>query len=590
MDVSRASLAGRGSSAVAYDIRVPAYYVGSNTQGEATPNPPLPAKRPSWKALASELIWSDDNNGLNSADRSLLWVLVRRSGNDGRCYLSLPVLARQAGLNVQTARKRLHALIRSGAWLTVQIGTFADLQAAFADQPHRRPRKKHTGRAPYLFTVRDGRDRPMIELEQPAPVGELGAGPGLHRTTPQGSPSAAAPAPEPAPTPAANCEPETPTDFRRGHSSENSQGSPLRKLVPESDPDPSLPPSEHKQMLESSAAGFTSGGRKEGEAWREAWLAVLAAHDAQHRAVPKYKGRPSPPHRRLTPTDPQEVGQFFVNYGVSYAAEVRQKAGVELDAVRAARELAAKTVEIFFRKDAEGGYLLRAHYPLCKLAEELGPRADEAIQELVKAYRSAAKPQAPAVAAAPHASPSEEDDRKKARKQATEDLEAISAQAQKLALECEAEQDRELEQLGHVEPADEAERAEAQDAIREFRERTTAAARPEPAPEPQRRTETPPMSLEQKKQAALMAIQQWEAEQATRGRPEQAPERPEAPLAASADAPPVQTPFRPLPYPGAARWGATYPRRIPIRHAVRSGAAEPEPEPEPDGGGGAPPG
>ena len=68
-------------------------------------------------------------------------------------------------------------------------------------------------------------------------------------------------------------------------------------------------------------------------------------------------------------------------------AQVRERFRVELDHGEALRSLAAKTMEIWFARKGNNGFLEQELHPLGKFCEEIGPRTHNALEALVPEYK-----------------------------------------------------------------------------------------------------------------------------------------------------------------------------------------------------------
>ncbi|HVK70410.1 MAG TPA: helix-turn-helix domain-containing protein, partial [Polyangium sp.] len=314
-------------------------------------------------------------DNLRGQRQLVMAALVRFAGPDGRCWVSMSTLAREAGVDIKTARRHVAALHEEGRFLRVELMTWARLGATMRAAGRPEPRKDNNQSAPYLYTVLDGHGRQASGL----PEHERRGRPELRRASP----------PRPARPEVRRTVPEPKTrgsGVGMGYQLWEARG--LPKLVAESSDPPDQNPKEGAESLARSATEhptpLVSSSRGEGEPWREAWAALVETYGAHFRRV--YEAPPVSP-RGLKPDDPRECGEHLAALANSLAARLRDRFGVEHDGPAALRALADRIMGIWFAREGSNGYLKREAHPLRALCEELPGRAREACQAIVRDHK-----------------------------------------------------------------------------------------------------------------------------------------------------------------------------------------------------------
>jgi Helix-turn-helix domain len=314
---------------------------------------------------------------LRGARHHVMEALVRLSGPDGQCWVSMATLAREARVDIKTARKHVHALVQVGGFLRADSMTWAQLCANRRAAARPVPRTDNDRNAPYLFTVLDGVGRRASEL----PEGER-----LQRfVTRFGRPPRRAQVDRRPVT----LEPQT-RDLVTREGYQIWQGRGLPNLVADSSDDPS--DQEMSVHAPQSGACFeqhtflVSASKGEGELWQGAWNEVQDAYRKHYFRV--YQGTPKSP-RGLKPDDPREAGEYLTEkaQGLAVRLNVPQEAAVKM--------LADRALGIWLDRKGSGGFLERESHPLRALCEEFPARVNEAFKALVREHFSSSIPKAP---------------------------------------------------------------------------------------------------------------------------------------------------------------------------------------------------
>ena len=330
-------------------------------------------------------------------------ALVRLSGPDARCWVSMATLSREARVDVKTARKHVHALVKVGGFLRTDAMTWAQLCAERRAAGRPVPRTDNDRNAPYLFTVLDGVGRRASELPEAERRQRFSTRWGQPPRRAQGNHLRV------------NPEPQT-RDLvtHEGYQIWEARG--LPNLVPDLSDDPLdhrevsvLVPQDgtsdqtHTVLVESS----------KGELWLIAWQSLLDAYGKHFRRV--YQASPKTP-RRLKPDDPKEAGEYLAEKACVLADRLT------LSKQEAVRSLADRTLAIWLDRKGTGDFLERESHPLWALCSELPARVNEAFKALVREHAPPTVQKAPEKVEKPAASWAEID---AARRQAEQELSKI---------------------------------------------------------------------------------------------------------------------------------------------------------------------
>lgn len=430
MDLTRASLAGRGSACV-----VRHEHVGHPTQGEAPPNPPPPEPGTAWKKGYFARLYS--LIGPRRMSRAhVLSALARIANVRGQTSISMAELARRSRGDIKTVRRAVHHLHEQGTWLRIEPMTWGELVQALPGwrmPEHADP----DGTATYLFTLLDGHGLPAAET-----FGQGGPGlratrpqrpprPGVHRTSPGRAPRPEARAELPAPGPAlASASGPAPgplaasTPAARGTATGSAapieagndavSRTPLPTTsgregwLPRSGDKQTLPPDlvKETERAEGAPSGLSthlpisSSPEEVGEPWREAWEAIENAHRKHFARV--YGVTPRSP-RGLKRADPSEAGEHVA--AVARALEVKLRArGADPAPGDVLRALADRALALWLDRPGKDDYLRTERHPLRLLCAELEGRIGEAealvLAELSPRRATPPKPKEPARVAA----------------------------------------------------------------------------------------------------------------------------------------------------------------------------------------------
>ena len=316
--------------------------------------------------------------GLRGARHHVMEALVRLSDStDGTCWVSMETLAREARVDVKTARKHVHALVKVGGFLKAESMTWAQLCAHRRAAGRRVPTQDNDRNATYLFTVLDGVGRRGCDLPEAERGQHFGARWGRPPRRAQGSRRRVTP------------EPKT-RDLARHEGYQIWQSRGLPNLAPELSDDPS--DQEMSVLVPTSGTDaeqhtfFVSSSKEEGETWRLAWDEVLAAYAKHFHRV--YQATPKTP-RRLKAEDPKDAGEYLTEKagGLAVRLNVPQQEAV--------RMLADRALGIWLDRKGSGDFLERAGHPLWAFCEEVQGRVNEAFKALVREHVASTKPKAP---------------------------------------------------------------------------------------------------------------------------------------------------------------------------------------------------
>jgi hypothetical protein len=337
--------------------------VNSATTGEFPPNPPASAY--GWKRVLQERIWSA-NGPKGITARGILMLLLWHGDLHGRVWLSIPTLATKAGLgSLQTVRNALAALVKHG-WLRAAPQTWSSLTMEQKAARRPVPRRGDVGQAPHLYTILDGRGRPVTALcQEVAPNGAS-----LARVANSGVEQAE----------------ETPLQNLQGGPPQNLEEGPLPDPIPDLDPSETL----SKEVSEEGATGAPSthhfSQAQGGEwGWLLAWNLLVHAHAEKTRAV--YGVPPLPPDMKRDQR--QAVAECLDGTATELAAKLRAR-GMERELGQVRDELAGRVMTLYFKRDNE--HLRRVKHALRDLPREFHARITEAMQLILRQSLDAQAP------------------------------------------------------------------------------------------------------------------------------------------------------------------------------------------------------
>ncbi len=351
---------------------------GGSRNVHATRDFPLPGDSSLKNSKASSALpWKPAIFGriraaLRGARHHVMEALVRLSGPDGQCWVSMDTLAKTAQVNVKTARKHVHALVQLGAFLRTDAMTWSQLCANRRAAGRTVPRTDNDRTAPYLFTILDGLGRRASELPEAERGQRLATRFGRPPRRAQGDRRHVV------------SEPKTSGLARHeGYQIRQARGLPnqVTELPDPSDQEMSVlvPQAEPNEEQHTSSVSSSTG---EGEAWKVAWEGVLAAYAKHYTHV--YGAAPTSP-KRLTQNDPREAGEHLISKSKMLAERL---ALLEQDALAT---LTDRTLDIWLARKGSKNFLERAAHPLWALLEELPARANEAFTALVREHKAATK-------------------------------------------------------------------------------------------------------------------------------------------------------------------------------------------------------
>ncbi|HRI68068.1 MAG TPA: helix-turn-helix domain-containing protein [Polyangium sp.] len=301
---------------------------------------------------------------LRSSAKLVLVTLLEHVDPDGRTWVGIETLAADASIgSTQTVRNALHQLAESG-WLQIVQQTWASLTSEQIAAGRKAPRRGDAGQAPNLYIVLDGHGNPASGH----------AGPGLAHAFGSNSP------------------PKTttsdPPQILEGGPYQKQQGGPLPKLIGDQDPseDRSMNESVERPRRIDRGTHISSKSRKKGEENLIGWDVLVQAHAEKTKAV--YGLPPLAPD--LKGDQRNALSEMLEGAAVDVRAQLCTRTGVEheLDEVR--RELAKRTMNLYFKRDNE--HLRRVKHALRDLPREFHARLTEAMQMLLRESHDAARP------------------------------------------------------------------------------------------------------------------------------------------------------------------------------------------------------
>lgn len=306
---------------------------------------------------------------LRGPQHHVMEALVRLSdATDATCWVSMHTLAREARVDVKTARKHVHVLMKLGGFLKAESKTWAQLCAHRRAAGRRVPHQDNDRNATYLFTVLDGVGRRGSALPEVERGQHFGARWGRPPRRAQGDRRPV------------TLQPQT-RDLVKGEGYQIWQSRGLPNLVADSPLDPTdqemsvhAPPSGACSEQHTSLVSASKG---EGELWQDAWNAVQDAYRKHYFRV--YEATPTA-SRRLNPDFPREASEYLTQKGKILAARLNLP---QQDAVKL---LADRALGIWLDRKGSGGFLERESHPLWALRDELPARVNEACKALVREH------------------------------------------------------------------------------------------------------------------------------------------------------------------------------------------------------------
>jgi hypothetical protein len=329
--------------------------VGYATNSEATPHP---ASAPyAWKYALQDRIWEED--GPRSVHASaVLAVLVRAADADGRAWPGIRTLLRKTKIKTErTLQKALDELVR-GRWLRIVAQTWASLTEVQTAAGKRTPRRGDVGQATNLYIVLDGYGREAAF--------NISQRPGLSRTSMETS------------SPETTL--QTPLQEDRGGHPQKSRGEPPANLHPDPDhiEDLSKEESAERAAPVDQSTHISSKNRPQNEANLEAWHVIVEAHAEKTKAV--YGLSPLPPDVKREAC--QALAKSLDEAAVDVQAKLHARTGTERELPDVRRELAARTMSLYFKRDNE--HLRKVKHALRDLPREFHARITEARQLLLR--------------------------------------------------------------------------------------------------------------------------------------------------------------------------------------------------------------
>ena len=324
-----------------------------------------------WKSA----IFGRIRGALRGQRHHVMEALVRIcDATDATCWVAMETLAREARVDVKTARKHVHSLVKAGGFLKAESMTWAQLCAHRRAAGRRVPHQDNDRNAPYLFTVLDGVGRRGCDLPETERGQHFGARWGRPPRRAQGDRRRA------------SSEPKT-RDLQRHEGYQIWQGRGLPNLAPELSDDPSdqemsvLVPTSGTDVEQHTSLVISSKGGD--ETWMRAWEGVLGAYAKHFQRV--YEAPPMTP-RGLKANDPREAGEHLTSKARTLAELLTV---LEQDALAM---LTDRTLAIWLDRKGSKDFLARESHPLWALLNELPARTNQAFKALVQEHKAKSAP------------------------------------------------------------------------------------------------------------------------------------------------------------------------------------------------------
>jgi hypothetical protein len=333
------------------------------TKSEATPNPP--SSPYAWKFALARRIGSAEGPSSVHA-RYALRILIDHSDADGRTWLGIQALLTNTAIKTErTMRKVLDKLVRGG-WLRIAPQTWTSLTAEQAAIGRTLPRRGDAGQAPNLYVVLDGRGREACL--------EGRSRPGIVRTSKTMSSTE-----------------NTRESLRQndmGSLRQNDTGEPPANLHPDPDHLEDLSNEESAERVprvEQSTHIFSKSPQMEAVRL-EAWNVIVEVHAEKTKAV---YGLPPPPPD-LKRDQQQVLARLLDDAAVDVQAKLQARTGVEHKLPDVRRELAVRTMSLYFKRDNE--HLRTVKHALRDIPREFHARLIDARQHLLRESHDATLP------------------------------------------------------------------------------------------------------------------------------------------------------------------------------------------------------
>ncbi len=294
---------------------------------------------------------------LGTSAKLVLVTLLEHVDPEGRTWIGVESIAESAGFgSTQTVRKALQKLVDTG-WLKIVPQTWASLTLEQATAGRTVPRRGDVGQAPHLYVILDGHGNPACGLSRPR---------------------------------LARVSPDNPPQILEEPPSNNQQGEPLSKLIADQDPAEDLSMNESAEpssrVNEPTHISSLDSSRKTNGGFVEAWNVLVEAHIEKTKAL--YGLPPLAPDLKLDQR--QALSSSLEGAAVELRAQIQARTGTERDLAEVRRDLAARTMHLYFKRDNE--HLRRVKHALRDLPREWHARLTEAMQAIMRASIDATPP------------------------------------------------------------------------------------------------------------------------------------------------------------------------------------------------------
>jgi len=329
------------------------------TSDEAQPAPYA------WKYGLKTRIWSDEGPHTIQACR-LLEVLLDHADADGRAWPGIQALLRKTKIKTErTLQKALDELVRDG-WLRIVRQTWAALTRVQTAAGKRAPRRGDTGQATNLYVVLDGQGR-----ENNAKVPHR---PGLARIAKNASTTD-----------------DTIPQKSRGGPLQKNRGEPPANLQPDLDPRGDLSREERAERATRADQGTHIPSKNSTKRMEntDVWNVIVEAHAEKTKSV--YGLPPLQPDLKRDQRD--GLTTLLEGAAAEVRAKIHARTGVERELGDVQRELAARLMHLYFKRDNE--HLRRVKHALRDLPREFHARLTEAMQSLLRESHDEARPRRP---------------------------------------------------------------------------------------------------------------------------------------------------------------------------------------------------
>jgi len=296
---------------------------------------------------------------LEKSAKFVLVTLLEHVDPDGRAWVGVETIATGASFgSAQTVRNALQTLAKAG-WLRIVPQTWTSLTNEQAAVGRKAPRRGDVGQAPNLYVVLDGKGNPACGQARPGLVRV--SGPNLENT---------------------------PLRISEGSPPKNQEGEPLSKLIGDQDPseDHSMKESAERAPRVEQSTHISSKSPQKDAVKLEAWDVLVEVHAEKTKAV--YGLPPLPPDMKR---DQQEaLAASLDGAAVEVQAKLRARTGTERELPDVRRELVARTINLYFKRDNE--HLRKVKHALRDLPREFHARITEAMQLLLRESHDATPP------------------------------------------------------------------------------------------------------------------------------------------------------------------------------------------------------